>query len=587
MLTPEQLARCADDAVALYSKLNEEIVRDIARRIAKSSRLTETGRLQILALQDVGMLTSDILRTVSKYSGTSETLLHDLFEDAGIMSVEYDMSIYTANGLNPLPLNMSPAAMQTLEAGYKKTNGNLKNLTGTTAVTSQTNFINACTMAEMKAESGAFSPQQAIMDAVKQIAKDGAVVRYPSGHEDKLDVAVRRCVMTGIGQTTGEICLGYARELEWDLMEITAHAGARPSHSRWQGQIVSLSGRPGYLSLEDIGYGTGEGFKGYNCRHDWYPYLEGSMRMYSAEELARLEAKDVEYPDGSMHTLYEAEQYQRSCERKIRETRRQLIAQDELLKNVQDAETKSLARHEYDKFTVKLKAQEKKLSDFCSYTGLRADSSRVQTYGFGRSLSQSVVRHNKKIEAVCDMYKVDFGRMDKLKIFELDQRALTEKLTNFTSKYKHSGNFAIMEYGKQYYFAHSMANVSDGVETGAFSKYKGDKTHLARTSDNESERSFRTFDVRQDTSGKIPKDYTGDIRTNTYEDTEAKMFESLENLWYNSKHKTVNILSERGMCDSCKWVAVQFMEKHPEARVNIVSGKSAAKISWKGRKSYA
>lgn len=587
MLTPEQLAHCTDDIVELYTKLNEEIIRDIARRVAKASDVTPTGRLQILALQNVGMLTDDILQTVSKYSGMSDSLLYDLFEDAGIMSVEYDMEIYTKNGLNPLPLNMSPAAMQTLEAGYRKTNGNLRNLTGTTAVTSQTNFINACTMAEMKAESGAFSPQQAIIDAVKQLAADGAVVRYPSGHKDKLDVAVRRNVMTGIGQTTGEICLGYARDLEWDLMEITAHAGARPSHARWQGQIVSLSGRKGYLSLDDIGYGTGEGFKGYNCRHDWYPYSEGSARMYSAEEIAKLNAKNIEFPDGSMHTLYEAEQYQRAYERRIRETRRQIIAQDELMKNVSDEQTKQLARHEFDKFTVKLKEQEKKLSDFCDYTGLRVDSSRVQTLGFGKSLSQSVVQRNKKINAVCDMYKVDFGHMNKLKIFELDRKALTEKLTNFISKYKNSGNFAIMEYGKQYYYAHSMANVSEGIETTAFAKYKGDKLHLARTSEDESIRNFITFDVRQDTSEKIPKNFSGDIRTNTFEDTEAKLFENLENLWYNSKHKTINILSKRGMCDSCKSVAVQFMEKHPEARVNIASGKSATKISWKGRKMYA
>jgi len=37
--------------------------------------------------------------------------------------------------------------------------------------------------------------------------------------------------MTGIGQTTGQICLANARELGCDLMEITAHAGARPSHA--------------------------------------------------------------------------------------------------------------------------------------------------------------------------------------------------------------------------------------------------------------------------------------------------------------------------------------------------------------------
>lgn len=422
MLTPEQLAHCADDAVALYSRLNEEIVRDIARRIAKSSRLTETGRLQILALQDVGMLTSDIQKTVSRYSGTSETLLHDLFEDAGIMSVEYDMSIYTANGLNPLPLNMSPAAMQTLEAGYRKTNGNLRNLTGTTAITSQTSFIDACTMAEMKAESGAFSPQQAIVEAVKQIAKEGAVVRYPSGHKDKLDVAVRRNVMTGIGQTTGEICLGYARELNHDLMEITAHAGARPSHAKWQGQIVSLSGKPGYLSLSDIGYGTGEGFKGYNCRHDWYPYFEGSRRMYSPEELEKLNAKDIQFPDGSMHTLYEAEQYQRACERKIRETKRILAAQNEFIVHTDSESMKRAMQKDFDKRAIVLKRQEAQLKYFSETTGLRVNTSRTQKYGFGRSAAQrasaSANRHYKKwskehninnIKTLAEYYNVKYN----------------------------------------------------------------------------------------------------------------------------------------------------------------------------------
>lgn len=41
--------------------------------------------------------------------------------------------------------------------------------------------------------------------------------------------------------------------------------------------------------------------------------------MYSAKGLEELNAKNIEYPDGSMHTLYEAEQ-QRAMERKIRET---------------------------------------------------------------------------------------------------------------------------------------------------------------------------------------------------------------------------------------------------------------------------
>ena len=295
MLTPEQLAHCADDIVELYSQLEEAIVRDIARRVAKTGTMTDTAIWQAQHMQELGTLNSDILSSISKYSGKCESELKKLFEDAAITATEYDNEIYRANGLNPKSIKVSDTQLQILEAGYKKAHGNLSNLTLTTAVSSQTSFINACSLAELKATSGAFSPQQAIVDAIKQVAANGAEVIYPSGHTDKLDVAVRRNVMTGIGQTTGQICLANAHELGCDLMEITAHAGARPSHSYWQGQVVSLSGRKGYLSLSDIGYGSGDGFKGWNCRHDWYPYF-GGTRMYDEEKLKQMDAKNIQYP---------------------------------------------------------------------------------------------------------------------------------------------------------------------------------------------------------------------------------------------------------------------------------------------------
>ena len=396
MLTPDQLAHCADDILKLYSQLEEEIVRDVARRISKTGIITETGKLQLNAMQELGTLNSDILKSLSKYTDKTEEQLQKLFEDASIIATEYDNEIYRTNGLNPKSIKVSASQMQMLEAGYKKTSGNISNLTRTTAVTSQTGFINACSLAELKAESGAFSPQQAIVDAIKQVASEGAFVLYESGHRDRLDVAVRRNVMTGIGQTTGEICLANARELGCDLMEITAHAGARPSHALWQGRIVSLSGRKGYLSLSDIGYGTGDGFKGWNCRHDWFPYFEGSTRMYSEKDLKELDAENIEFPDGSMHTLYEAEQYQRALERKIRKTKRTLAACDEALNNLSDEELLKKLKKEFNWHSKKLKRQEAELNTFCRKTNLLPDNSRTQVTGFGRSTAQKAVWSNKK-----------------------------------------------------------------------------------------------------------------------------------------------------------------------------------------------
>lgn len=442
------------------------------------------------------------------------------------------------------------------------------------------------------------------------------------GNNGKLDVAVRRNVMTGIGQTTGEICLGYAREMGCDIMEITAHSGARPSHAAWQGQLVSLSGQDGYLSLSDIGYGTGGGFKGWNCRHDWYPYFEGSERMYSDKDIKAMNDSDIEFPDGSMHTLYEAEQMQRKYERAIRQTRRELCAADEVLNTAEKcSELYDKARQQYDRCTAKVKYYEQEMKDFCEKTKLYADNSRTRTFGYGKSISQKVVHNDKSmyenykhmlgdkatakdihefnrmayngskeynlfrnVEAVNKMYKTDFGSMTPMQIYELDQKALHEKRSNFTSDYKKSGNFAIMKYNGEYYYAHSLANSDNGVETEAYRKYKGDKSHLATTSEDEIKRNFSTFNVVQETGRKPEASFTGELRKETYLDTEAKLLETLENSLYNDNCKVINMLSERGMCDSCKNVAEQFMTLHPEAKVNIVSNISNTGNPWKGRR---
>lgn len=396
MLTPQQLASCADPMIRLYSQLDREIACDIARRIVKMGYVTETAKWQAEMLQQSGMMYDDIIRQVSKMSDKSDKDIKNLFEFASVDAMQYDMSIYTAAGLDPLPLQMSPSAMQALEAGYRKTTGNLNNLTRTTATATQRNFINACTVAELQVTSGAMDYNTAIRRAVQRCAEGGAYVLYPSGHRDRLDVAVRRNIMTGLGQTTGEISRIYAEDMGCDIMEITAHSGARPSHASWQGQLVSLSGRRGYLSLSDIGYGTGAGFKGYNCRHDWYPYIDGvSERAYTDAMLQSLDAKKFEYKDKT-YTEYEAEQMMRSMERGIRDSKRAVAAYDEAVKAADDGVLRRQLQSDFADASVKLKQREAQYRDFCSTTGLLPDKARAQVYGFGRSTAQKAVHQYKQ-----------------------------------------------------------------------------------------------------------------------------------------------------------------------------------------------
>ena len=100
--------------------------------------------------------------------------------------------------------------------------------------------------AELQIQSGAVSYNQAIAVAVRQLADSGLkTVSYESGHIDQLDVAVRRAVMTGVNQLNQKYREQSMDYLETDLVEVTAHMGARnkdgpngwENHAKWQGKV--------------------------------------------------------------------------------------------------------------------------------------------------------------------------------------------------------------------------------------------------------------------------------------------------------------------------------------------------------------
>ena len=380
MLSPDYYEGCADDIIGLYEQLEDDIISDIVRRIMKTGMVTETAKHQIEQLQEAGLLYDDILNIIASQTDATAQHVRALFEDAGVETVSIDNEVYYENGLVPVDIRQSPAMRQTLEAGYRKTLGSMKNLTLTTANTSQTAYINACNQAYMQITSGAFSYQEAIKQAIQKTAQNGATVTYPSGHTERIDVAVRRAVLTGVGQTCREIGMMNAEECGCDLMEISAHSGARPDHAKWQGKIVSLSGRRGYLSLKDIGYGTGDGFGGWNCRHDWYPFFEGySKPNYTKKQLEELDEKNIEY-NGKLYNQYEISQIQRRYEREIRAAKREQVAFKVAVQEADDPELRQVMQDSLNYSNSLVREKQAKMRDFIRQTGQDRDYFREQNY---------------------------------------------------------------------------------------------------------------------------------------------------------------------------------------------------------------
>ena len=263
-----------------------------------------------------------------------------------------------------------------MNAAIQRTSGNLQNLCMTTANTAQTQFYNAINNAYLYTSTGVKSYTQAILDEIKNIGQQGAVIQYPSGAKRSIESAVRTNIITAVNQNCGKLQELRADEVGCDLMEITAHGGARPEHARWQGKIVSRSGQKGYLSLDDIGYGKATGFKGVNCRHDWYPYYKGSVKTYADEQLKEWEQEKLEY-NGKKMSKYDATQEQRKIERVIRADKKELVAQQKLLtSNNKDIDVEQV-KQEIRNIKTREKQHRDMLDDFVEQTGLKKDNSRL------------------------------------------------------------------------------------------------------------------------------------------------------------------------------------------------------------------
>lgn len=172
----------------------------------------------------------------------------------------------------------------------------------------------------------------------------------------------------------------------------------------------------------------------------------------------------------------------------------------------------------------------------------------------------------KRQYRLVNQYKIDSGNFSTDEILQLDKKVIYEKRLQFTSKYKRSGNIAgayIDDDIDNMYYAHSQ--IDEGTKG-----YKGTNKLVGLKTN----RRFEYIDVLKT---------DGTVRRGTFRDTEAKLFEYFADLYEEKPFKKICMLSERGMCDSCKGVMRQFQELHPDVEINVVSNKAVEGDVWKRR----
>lgn len=315
-----------------YADLEMRIMEDIVRRIKKAGEITSTAEYQINILSILGNSSEEIEKMIKETLNASYPQMFELYDK--VIDWEYvrNKDIFEQINAEFIPYEENEQLQQITNALIQQTDEDLKNITqslgfyldygaGKPVLTPlaevyQKYLDAAC----IDIASGAFDYNTVIRRVVTQLTNSGLrQIDYASGRANRVDVAARRAVMTGITQLTGHISDFNAETLGTEYFEVAWHAGARPTHQVWQGKVYS---REELVTV--CGLGSVTGLEGINCYHERYPFFPGISERNWSDDWLEKKNREENTPKkfgGNRYTVYEAKQRQRQMETAMRAQR--------------------------------------------------------------------------------------------------------------------------------------------------------------------------------------------------------------------------------------------------------------------------
>lgn len=368
-----------------YINLEDDLIASVSKHFSVTETVDDAQAWRLDKLKEYGGLRQENIKIVASQTGKTAEKVTEIMKQAGYESLAVDDVVYrqaVENGvLKAIPPGASSAIEKLLTTSTKDTIKTV-NLMNTSALQSANKaFTTILDQVYLETSLGVTDYQTSMSRAVRKFADEGIThANYISeagrATQNHIDVAVRRCVMTASAQTSAEMQLARADQYDVDLVEVDSHAGSRPSHAEWQGKIYSRSGKDKRYGdfVSSTGYGSVSGLAGANCKHRFYPFIEGIS-----------ERKNYPIDEKENQKAYEETQTQRRLERDIREQKRRIIAAD----NADDAQGKLNAQ-------LKLKDKEAQAKAFSSKTGRSVKTNRQQVIDFDQSKAMKAYWANVK-----------------------------------------------------------------------------------------------------------------------------------------------------------------------------------------------
>ncbi len=375
MFTQSELETIPEALGKIFKTLEIRVFDDICRRIRDTNSITRTADYQIQRLNQLKLTyPKELKELIQEALELADEEIDELYDNVIKEGYVRDKDLYIKTKTDWIPYEDNKPLLQLVDSIKKQTKGTFKNFSNTLGIINKGNdtekltdyFKNKIDQSITEIGTGTFDYNSSMKNIIEEMTNSGIrVVDYENGWRNRIDVATRRAVMTGLNQITNHISEENSKKLNTDYFEVSYHTTARPTHQEWQGRVYS---RNELVSI--CGLGEPLGLLGINCYHHYDAFVMGvSERRYSDEWLKEQneKANKPRSYNGKDYTLYEATQRQRALETRIRAYSQKI----KLLKTYGDEESLLATEIRYKRLLIEY-------NDFSKAMGLPVQTERLR-----------------------------------------------------------------------------------------------------------------------------------------------------------------------------------------------------------------
>lgn len=394
-MNPSLNQKLAQPTIDVYLAIEEQLLINLAKRLKKNKHLLDDIQAwEVANLLEVGSLTQENIIAIAKYSGLAIDEITKLLQEVGfyaVNGVDKDLQEAVRQGFLVMPQTEPQTNLHPILLSYQQQAMNTFNLINTTMLDqSQQIYIDTLNKTVGKVLTGTITPQQALRETVHEWSEKGIPALIDKAGKQWSTEAyvstVTRSLSNNVANTMQD---NRMDEYGVDLIEVSAHMGARPRCAPYQGEIYSRSGKhPKYPPLSRTSYGEIAGLRGINCGHIFYPFIEG----FSVK-------REVQINDEQNDIVYKLSQKQRYLERQIRYAKREVKIMEAMNDEIGVKAAKQLVRDKQANMKI-----------FIDETGRTRRRTREQLYGVNlanvqNSSSYEQIKKRYNEEIVQNRYK--------------------------------------------------------------------------------------------------------------------------------------------------------------------------------------